>query len=192
LMEAAEPQHRFGNELEAHLEPLEVPFCGAYVILAEDAELMLGYAEDHVGVDPRIGVSQTRLLGPVKRLGGDKNLEIAGRMIVLSECQIRSKKAQGRANQNFSETEMGHSKGSGVRTHAPLLRGVIGNEDNFFGGLPRMYRRWRGCPQRAAPRLRTLRFDGIAHKLLDASDRFVNPRVMIDQGLGRFTGRARR
>ena len=34
---------------------------------------------------------------------------------------------------------MGHSKGSGVRRHAPLLGGVIGNEDNFFGGLSRMY-----------------------------------------------------
>jgi hypothetical protein len=77
-MKAAKPKHRFGDELEAHLKPLEVAFVGRYVVLTEDTELMFGEAKDHVGVDPRIGVSRVRLPGPVKCFGGDENLEITG------------------------------------------------------------------------------------------------------------------
>jgi hypothetical protein len=77
LVKAANPKHGFGNKLEAHLKPLEVAFVGRYVVLAKYAELMVRNAEDHVGIDPRIGVAHAGLPGPVKRLSGYKHLEIA-------------------------------------------------------------------------------------------------------------------
>jgi hypothetical protein len=60
------------------LKALEVAFAGCYVVFTEDAELMFGNAEYHVGVDPRIGIFPACLAGPVKCFGGDKDLEIAG------------------------------------------------------------------------------------------------------------------
>ena len=78
LMEAAEPKHRFGDELEAHLKPLEVAFVGCDVVFTEDTELMFGNAEHHVRVDPGIGVPRVRLPRPVEGFGGDKDLEIRG------------------------------------------------------------------------------------------------------------------
>jgi hypothetical protein len=112
LMKPAKPKHGFGNELEAHLEPLEVAFVGGYIVFTEHSELMFGNAEHHIGVDPRIGVSRVCLPGSMKCLSGDKYFEVAGRMIVLCECGGRPGEAHGRAKQEFSEAEMGHSKGS--------------------------------------------------------------------------------
>src|SRR6266853_4323366 len=40
LMKAADPKHRFGNELEAHLKPLEAALDWCYVVFTEDAEVM--------------------------------------------------------------------------------------------------------------------------------------------------------
>jgi hypothetical protein len=167
LVKAANPKHGFGNKLEAHLKPLEVAFVGRYVVLTEYAELMLSNAEDHVGVDPRIGVAQVGLPGPVKRLCGDKHLEIARRMIVLGECPIRPRETQGNAEQYVPEIEMGHSKGSSERRRTPILDGVIGNDDNVFAGPARMYRRRRGRRTPAVAGDGGLRFKGNGHKLAE-------------------------
>jgi hypothetical protein len=112
LMKAANPKNRFWNELETHLKPFEIAFVGGYVVLAENTELMRGCAKDHVGVDPGIGVSRVGLAGAVKCFSGDEDFEIAGRMIVLRDCQVRGKETQGSTEQNDSEAKIGHIRGS--------------------------------------------------------------------------------
>jgi hypothetical protein len=100
-------------------------------------------------------------------------------MIVLRECQIRPGKTQGDAKQYLPEIEMGHSKGSSGWEGAPILYGVIGNEDNVFGWPARKYRKGLERAQSAVPGRRDLRFNGNAHKLGSAADRRRNQWVKV-------------
>jgi hypothetical protein len=87
-MKPPQPEHRFGNELEAHLKPLEIVFVKRRVVLAEYAKLKLSDAENHICVDPRVGIARAGLSGAVKRFGGDEHFEFAGRVIVLRERAV--------------------------------------------------------------------------------------------------------
>jgi hypothetical protein len=121
-MESAQPQHRLGDKLEAHLKALEVHFMGRCEELAEDAELVFRKAGDHIGVDPGVRVVPGRRSGAMECLRGDKHLKLAGRMLVLRERQIAPKEAQGQPKQGYTQEWMGHSKGSSrIRIHAPVI-----------------------------------------------------------------------
>src|ERR1700722_11928331 len=101
LVKPAQPQHRIGNELVAHLEALQVVLLRRYIKFAEDAKLVVRQPKNQVGVEPRIVVARVRLARARERLGGHENLEFAGRGLVLSErrgaCKGRQKRGQGGA-----------------------------------------------------------------------------------------------
>jgi hypothetical protein len=49
---------------------------------------MLSESENHICVDPRVGVARVGLSRAMKRFGGDEHFEFAGRVIVLREGAI--------------------------------------------------------------------------------------------------------
>ena len=89
LMEAANPEHRLGNELEAELQTFEISFVPGKVELTEDPELVLRETEDDVGVDPGIVVSRIRLLGTVNAFQGQEHLEFVRDVFMVSKRQVR-------------------------------------------------------------------------------------------------------
>jgi hypothetical protein len=75
---------------------------------------MLSDAENHVRVDPRVGVARAGLSGAVKRFSGNEHFEFAGRVAVLRERAICPWQAQDQANPGYSPRQIGHPKNSSI------------------------------------------------------------------------------
>ena len=124
LVEAADPQHRLGNELESELQAFQIPFFRSDVILAENSKLVLGETEDDIGVEPGVVVVPPDAFGAVKGFRGHEHFEFIRGVFVVGEGRGGHAEYQ-RGGEGYSRERGWHSKipnrCEGNRPHSCLL-----------------------------------------------------------------------
>ena len=109
---------RIGDHFVADLEALEIVFFGGDEVFAEDAKLLVGEPEDHVGIDPRVVLPRMRLTVSGESLGGDEDLELARGVFVLGARRLRTTQARdGQQHRGSPPTPCSEEIGAAHASH---------------------------------------------------------------------------